>query len=341
MKKPTFVIAEIFLSLVLAGSLAAVGVLAVDLNTGGSLIPPELYGGESKKTQESSSDDKKQEYKTEESVKEETSKAAESSAETSETSEASSKTESSEQSKPEESYAAEQSKPEKKPGDTVSFKDKLILTQPEDLTAQPAEMEQFITDYGFDFDILYGDHFIAVDATEDGKADVYCYQKGDNGIWWNIAGDGKKFSESAFIGENGPSYDVKPGSKRSPMGFYTLGQGFYIGEKPDSTYSMFNITDNTYWVTDPASAFYNTKVEGTDSKDWSNAIHMINERDAYKYGIVVNYNTSNINPDLSSSIFMYCGKAPTEGGIALPESEMLTILEWLDTDSIAMICIMA
>ena len=335
MKKPTFVIAEIFLSLLLAGSLAAVAVLAVDLNTGGSIIPPELYGGEAKPKQESSEEDKKQESKKEESSQ----VSSESSAKTSE--ETSQKTESSADKKKEESSKAEQSKTETKPSDTVSFKDKLILQQPENSTDQPKEMEEFITDYGFDFDILYGDHFIAVDATEGGKADIYCYQKGDNGIWWNISGDGKKFSENAFIGENGPAYEVTPGSKKSPLGFYTLGQGFYIGQKPDSTYSMFEITDDTYWVNDPGSAFYNTKVEGTDRKDWSSAIHMITETEAYKCGIVVNYNTSNIKSDLSSSVFMYCGNAPTEGGIALPESEMLTIREWLDKDSIAMICIMA
>ena len=45
MKKPVFIIAETFLSLVLVASLAAVAALAIDIKTGGSLIPPELYGG--------------------------------------------------------------------------------------------------------------------------------------------------------------------------------------------------------------------------------------------------------------------------------------------------------
>ena len=331
MKKPTFVIAEIFFSLVLVASLAAVAVLAVDLNTNGSIIPPEMYGGKTEPKEKSSAPEKEESSGQEASQVSQVSEAfvkAESSAVQSST-------------EPSKAETSEESKPQKPAADTVSFKDKLITDLPEGQTSQPSELEGFISDYGFSFDNLFCDHLIVVDGAEGGSAEVYCYQKSDNGTWWNIMGDGEKFSEKAFIGENGPAYEIKPDSKRSPLGFYTLGQGFYIGQQPDTTYPLFEITENTYWVNDPSSANYNTKAEGTDNKDWSSAIHMIAEKEAYKYGLVVNYNTSSIKSDLASSIFMYCGNAPTEGGIAMSDSEMLTLLEWLDKDSIPMICIMA
>lgn len=328
MKKPVFVITEIFLSLVLTASLAAVAALALDLHTGGAIIPPEIYGGKSESKEESSVPEKKENSALQtSSVPEKT--------ETSEASDVSSAEESSEQS------GQESSQPAKAQTDTKSFKDQLILSLPESQTEQPSELKEFISDYGLSFDNIFCDHIIVVDGKDGGNADVYCYQKSDNGIWWNINGDGKKFSENAFIGENGPDYEIKPDSKRSPLGFYTLGQGFYIGAQPDSTYPMFEITENTYWVNDSSSPSYNTKVEGTDKKDWSSAIHMITEKEAYKYGLVVNYNTSPIKSELSSSIFIYCGNSPTDGGIAMSDAEVLTLLEWLDKDSIAMICIMA
>ena len=60
MKKPVFVITEIFLSLVLTASLAAVAALALDLHTGGAIIPPEIYGGKSESKEESSVPEKKE-----------------------------------------------------------------------------------------------------------------------------------------------------------------------------------------------------------------------------------------------------------------------------------------
>ena len=117
------------------------------------------------------------------------------------------------------------------------------------------------------------------------------------------------------------------------MGFYSVGDGFYIDDKPDTTYPMFQITDKTYWVDDPKSKFYNKKVEGTDKKDWTSADHMISSADAYKYGLVIEFNTSSPDPKMASSIFMHCGNSVTEGCIAMPENIMKAILEWLDKDS--------
>ena len=53
MKKPAFVITEIFLSLVLASAVAAVAVLAVDIRSGGKILPASLFG-ESENSEESS-----------------------------------------------------------------------------------------------------------------------------------------------------------------------------------------------------------------------------------------------------------------------------------------------
>ena len=114
-------------------------------------------------------------------------------------------------------------------------------------------------------------------------------------------------------------------SKKTPSGVWTLGEGFYIGEKPDTDYPMFAITENTYWVTDEKSKFFNKKVEGTDKKDWNKADHMIASEQSYKYGIVVNYNTDEPVTGKGSAVFIHCGDKPTEGCIAVPEDVMKTI----------------
>ncbi len=215
---------------------------------------------------------------------------------------------------------------------------KITFEEPKNLSSQPEDLTKYIENYGYTYDYITFDHLIVVD-TKDSQANVYCYQKSSKGYWWNIAGNKSPMTDKAFVGENGADFVVSPGSKKTPMGFYKLGEGFYIDSKPDTTYPMFQITDNTYWVDDPISKFYNQKVEGTSKKDWSSAEHMITSESAYKYGIVVDYNTSSISTNDGSSIFLHCGAAPTSGSIVLPEETVKIIMEWLDKDSDAYIFI--
>ncbi len=312
MKKPAFVITEIFLSLVLASAVAAVAVLAVDIRSGGKILPASLFGEsenseESSWTEEDIRNTKKEVSQVTESSKEESSKKESSGSETSK----------------QESSGKEQEKTSQ-----------LILKAPKDLKEQPKDLSKFITSYGYDFDTLPSDHFIVVDCDENSKAKVYCYQKSTKGIWWNIAGDGKPITEKGFIGEKGYDFNVAPDSKKTPYGIYSIGQGFYIGEKPKTSYPLFEITDKTYWIDDPNSQFYNQRVEGTDQKDWSSADHMITETKSYKYGLVVNFNTNSpADKNMAGSIFMHCGDAPTGGSIVVPESTMKSVLEWLDSES--------
>ncbi len=319
MKKPTFIIAETFLSLVLVASIAAVAVIAIDLKTDGGIIPPEFYGGKSQS-----------------STVQETSEKSAAKDNDKEMSKAESSAEASEKSEPSQTEESSQTTSEPSAQNTSG----LILTQPKDLNDQPKELTGFINDFGYGYENLGFNHLIVVDSDENSGAKVYCYQKGGNDYWWNIAGEGKAITDKGFVGEKGPDFDIKPDSKKSPLGFYSLGEGFYIGDKPDTTYPIFEITEDTYWVTDPNSAFYNTKAEGTDQKDWSDAEHMISSKDTYKYGIVINYNTYNIDSQLAGAIFLCCGDKPTKGSVAVPEETMKNILEWLQEDSNTYIYIM-
>lgn len=210
--------------------------------------------------------------------------------------------------------------------------------EPANLSSQPEDLTKYISNYGYTYEYMLFDHLIVVDS-KDSQATVYCYQKSDKGYWWNIMGNKKAITDKGFIGENGADFIITQGSNKTPMGFYELGEAFYIDEKPTTTYSMFQITENTYWVDDPKSKFYNQKVEGTSKKDWSSAEHMITATNAYKYGIVVEYNTNPVDSASGSAIFMHCGTAPTAGGIVVPEDTMKTIIEWLDEDSSAFILV--
>ena len=330
MKKPVFIITQTILTIVLIASVASAGLVTMDIRTGGKILPQEWFNTHNKSEEKS---DKKEvsviENSSEPSKTEETSSESSKENEQSSPKEESSKQESS---KEESSKSEESSK-----GDDSGLK--LILDEPKNLESNPKELTKFINDYGYDYDSLGFNRLIVVDVGSKGSAKVYCYQKSSKNYWWNIAGSGKAITDKGYIGEKGADFDISPDSQKSPLGFYALDDAFYIGEKPDSTYPMFEITEDTYWVDDTKSEFYNQKAEGTDDKDWSSAKHMIDDEDTYKYGIVIDFNISSPDSKLANSIFMECGNAVTDGSVAVPENVMKAIIEWLDSDSNAYIFI--
>lgn len=334
MKKAGFIITQTILSLILTASVGSAVVLTMDIRSGGKILPQELFHtqAKSKNTQNQNSGTvneaktSKEESKTEESSK----PVQESKTESRQESKAESKP-AQESEKPEESQKAEESKkPEESKADSNGLN--LILEEPKNLKENPKELIKIVEDYGYGSDFLGFDNLILVDVGEKSTAKVYCYQKSSKDIWWNIAGDGKTITDKAFIGSGGADFDIKNGSKKTPLGFYSISEGFYIGEKPHTTFPLFEITDDVYWVTDTKSKYYNQKVDSTVKKDWTAADHMIDDKDAKKYGLVVEFNTSSPDGKLAPEIFVRCGTAPTQGSIALPENIMKAILEWLSAD---------
>ncbi len=316
MKKPAFIVTETLLSLVLAASVGTAALFTADIKTKGGIIPPEWR--ETLKLPAPAS---------------QTSQPAQTSApaassEGAGTSSTAAPTEPESAPEPAESSPAEESLP------SALEALGLQVTEPKNLKAQPKELTKYISDYGYNYDYLGFDHLVLVDAGDNSQARVFCYQKSSKGYWWNIAGEGKSLTDKAFIGEKGADFDPQPGSKKTPFGCYRLGDGFYIGQKPDTTYPLFEITDDVYWVTDTKSKQYNQKVSGAAEKDWSSAHHMIDSKEAYRFGTVVEFNTDDpADKKLSSAIFLHCGSAPTDGSVVIPEQEMQAILEWLQSGS--------
>lgn len=134
---------------------------------------------------------------------------------------------------------------------------------------------------------------------------------------------------SGYVGDNGVSTDIYEHCHATPKGCYPVGDAFYIGSKPETDLESFEITDGTYWVTDPDSKYYNQRVEGTGNKDWETAEKMITYED-YKRGFVVEFNTEAVY-NAGSAIFFRIGSKATAGGIALSQSNVESYLRNLDS----------
>ena len=108
---------------------------------------------------------------------------------------------------------------------------------------------------GRDLATLTYDQLVLVLA--DGSAcRVYAYDKGEGGIWVKALGF------SGFVGEKGVSSAKREGDKRTPAGIFRLGFAFGSEETPNPDYPFRAVTQESFWVDDPDSRFYNQWVEG-------------------------------------------------------------------------------
>jgi len=149
---------------------------------------------------------------------------------------------------------------------------------------------------------------------------LYCLE---DGSWQEI------LQCTGYVGKNGTAEQKQEGDKCTPKGLFPVLEAFYIGLPPQTLLPSFQITKDTYWVDDPASAYYNQRAEGTQNKDWRSAEHMSAYPDSYEYGFVIGYNTEAV-PGAGSAIFFHVGSRPTAGCIAADRSAVLSILAALD-----------
>lgn len=135
------------------------------------------------------------------------------------------------------------------------------------------------------------------------------------------------------IGKNGfaPPLHKLEGDGKSPTGIFRLGK-LYTYEKLVNTLLETQVTTKEdKWIDDPNSEDYNTYVRGpTTAKSYEN---LLLNNGAYKYCMVIEYNTNPIVKGKGSAIFFHLkGKAPyfTAGCVAIDEENMKLIVNWLN-----------
>lgn len=169
------------------------------------------------------------------------------------------------------------------------------------------------------------DQIILVVGNGGYKATVSLYEKNNNGAW------NRTISSNGYVGKNGITDNKKEGDGKTPSGIYGIGTSFGIYNNPGTNLPYRKVTKNDYWVDDSNSRYYNQWVDITKvDKDWKSAEHLYSEKVAYKYSLVVNYNTENILPGKGSAIFLHNSTGGyTAGCISIPENTLVSILKKL------------
>jgi L,D-peptidoglycan transpeptidase YkuD (ErfK/YbiS/YcfS/YnhG family) len=150
------------------------------------------------------------------------------------------------------------------------------------------------------------------------------------------------------VGKNGMAWDpltpaVVPGPKkaegdgRSPAGVFPLGRAFGFAPAADVSWlkvPYLPVVEGIECVDDPASSVYNQIVDRRQvrSPDWNSSEKMREVGEAYRWGVVVDYNTPAV-ATRGSCIFLHIGGEGgkgTAGCTAMSAEELRVVMAWLD-----------
>lgn len=140
----------------------------------------------------------------------------------------------------------------------------------------------------------------------------------ENGLW------NEKLSANGFVGSQGVG-QASESTSRTPKGSYSLGFAFGTSN-PGTNLPFRQITPNSYWISNVNDDQYNTWQErGSSSRSDE---HLIDYPVQYKYGIVINYNTENIQKGAGSGFFLHVANGrPTAGCVSVPENQMYELMK--------------
>jgi hypothetical protein len=134
----------------------------------------------------------------------------------------------------------------------------------------------------------------------------------------------------------------KEGDNKSPAGVFDLGTAFGDAEQPlqGSKLPYLSLTASVECVDDVSSRYYNRVVDRTAvNPDWNSSEHMRNVGDPYRWGIVVDNNSTVATnadhpvPGGGSCVFLHIWRGsgrPTAGCTAMAQPNLESLLLWLD-----------
>ena len=128
----------------------------------------------------------------------------------------------------------------------------------------------------------------------------------------------------------------KEGDERAPAGVFRLSKGFgyAVQEQPGWKMPYVSLTSSVECVDDAASRFYNQIVDrSTVTPDWNSSEHMLRPDDLYRWGVLVEHNSSPVEAGAGSCIFMHIWRGPgqpTVGCTAMPQAGLESLIGWLD-----------
>ena len=166
---------------------------------------------------------------------------------------------------------------------------------------------------------------LSVIGTGGSKAKMDVWQRDATG--WQAIGTGI----DTFIGSAGMAQEAREGARATPMGVFSLDFAFGTQPSPGGGLKYYQTTPDYWWSADPAN--YNTMQVCKKQEcpfDTSPAIGSENLYiPEYAHAIVMGVNPERI-PGRGSAFFVHTSTgAPTAGCVALDDTTLVKIIQWL------------
>ncbi len=167
-------------------------------------------------------------------------------------------------------------------------------------------------------------------ASRGTTATVQAWQRSAGGTWAPVVGLGPV---GAFVGRGGVGATKREGDGRTPAGTFTMSQAFGLQGNPGTALPYRTVDAASYWVSDPASATYNTWQECSAGCSFNTALgeHLIGYASAYQHAVVIDYNRFPVSAGAGSAIFLHVSTGgPTAGCVSVPAASLVALMRWLD-----------
>jgi L,D-peptidoglycan transpeptidase YkuD (ErfK/YbiS/YcfS/YnhG family) len=171
------------------------------------------------------------------------------------------------------------------------------------------------------------------------------YERASAGGAWTAVGS----PTGIVVGKNGMAWDPalvpvipgpakREGDGRAPAGAFALGTAFGLAAPAEAAWLKLPYLQEIATlecVDDPASAHYNRLVDRATvaAVDWKSSEKMAQVGEAYRWGVVVEYNTAPPIAGQGSCIFLHVSPTPgngTAGCTAMPAPALDEVMRWLD-----------
>jgi L,D-peptidoglycan transpeptidase YkuD (ErfK/YbiS/YcfS/YnhG family) len=149
------------------------------------------------------------------------------------------------------------------------------------------------------------------------------------GCWVAVGGP-----YAARVGHNGIRKNRREGDGTTPIGTFRIGRVMY-GNEPDPgvKFRYVRLRCGDWWNEDPTSPTYNTLQRlrcGQQPPFRVVSAGMWQDRTAYPYLAVVEFNMKPVAPGRGSGIFLHAQTGgPTNGCISLRRADLVRVLRWL------------
>jgi L,D-peptidoglycan transpeptidase YkuD (ErfK/YbiS/YcfS/YnhG family) len=172
---------------------------------------------------------------------------------------------------------------------------------------------------------------VVAGAESDTQGVVQAWQRVPGG--WHRVGP----AVPAWLGSDGMTPHPNESLSAVPMGSYTLTQAFGHDPNPGTRLRYRETTPSDWWISEPGP-YYNTEQHCAVSCPFTQGApneHLYYEMPYYTYAAVIDYNTRNapggVQQGAGSAFFLHVAVgAPTQGCVAVPEQDLVTLLRWLD-----------